>query len=109
MRISDWSSDVCSSDLVAGEGRRGVAGVGEFEDAGDDVGEVGRRVGGRPEHGKLLEITRGKVGAADFMSRDEIKYKRIQVSDYHGGKLWSGSDNKQRERVNNKSQDRRVG
>src|SRR3546814_1478128 len=29
MRISDWSSDVCSSDLVVGEHRAGCVGEGE--------------------------------------------------------------------------------
>src|SRR3546814_11508854 len=30
MRISDWSSDVCSSDLTIGPGRRAQVGAAEF-------------------------------------------------------------------------------
>src|SRR3546814_11581788 len=77
MRISDWSSDVCSSDLLgrveARRGRAVVEGVAEADDpldavAGDDVlqlvegrrGVVGRQelaAGG--EGGRLLEVQVG--------------------------------------------------
>src|SRR3546814_13244300 len=40
MRISDWSSDVCSSDLVVELERRGELAFEPFEDAGD-LGLVG--------------------------------------------------------------------
>src|SRR3546814_5078204 len=61
MRISDWSSDVCSSDLeaeVAEEGRRVVTGRVlpdrrvDADGEGDDVGEQRgrqRQDGGEPE------------------------------------------------------------
>src|SRR3546814_4233643 len=36
MRISDWSSDVCSSDLLGGQQRQeGVEGIGERRAVGD--------------------------------------------------------------------------
>src|SRR3546814_2476358 len=43
MRISDWSSDVCSSDLVAHEEKRWVAEVlsGDSKDAPDIMKELG--------------------------------------------------------------------
>src|SRR3546814_13910898 len=52
MRISDWSSDVCSSDLLFRGGdfkTREVALGDEVDDAGDRVGAIGghRRAGQR--------------------------------------------------------------
>src|SRR3546814_20356518 len=48
MRISDWSSDVCSSDLVVAEagadGGGGVAAEVERRREGDDVEGVGERL-----------------------------------------------------------------
>src|SRR3546814_10060310 len=48
MRISDWSSDVCSSDLV-GDEHRHVAGVGDEE---GPVVDLDRVVGDAEQHGK---------------------------------------------------------
>src|SRR3546814_857019 len=51
MRISDWSSDVCSSDLIAGLGFTIVATSGTaryLTDAGIAVEEVNKVAQGRP-------------------------------------------------------------
>src|SRR3546814_16635809 len=54
MRISDWSSDVCSSDLVASVERAGPRRIGHF-------GELGRGV--RPEGGAVMNRWRnGAIG-----------------------------------------------
>src|SRR3546814_3199523 len=46
MRISDWSSDVCSSDLVALEhAGEAVAHLGRGQADGDCAGDVGGAVG----------------------------------------------------------------
>src|SRR3546814_5695519 len=44
MRISDWSSDVCSSDLLQAEHLLGVL-EGQAVDLGGGVGELAGRVG----------------------------------------------------------------
>src|SRR3546814_17033207 len=46
MRISDWSSDVCSSDLVLGQ--REIAGLSAFLETDAHLDEEGAR-GERPE------------------------------------------------------------
>src|SRR3546814_11700646 len=60
MRISDWSSDVCSSDLVeASVDRTGAGGAG----SGIDRGEVDRNVGsarGEARGGELAGEPRGE-------------------------------------------------
>src|SRR3546814_13821683 len=65
MRISDWSSDVCSSDLKDGP-------VGEALDVGDVTDDAGLAAGDRAAHsgaGKqglalLLEVIVAEAGAA---------------------------------------------
>src|SRR3546814_13721307 len=49
MRISDWSSDVCSSDLRG----RGEAGRSRGDGKGRDPGAAGVPVGARPSAGDL--------------------------------------------------------
>src|SRR3546814_9523607 len=51
MRISDWSSDVCSSDLPAGVGALAVVDVEEGADLGQDRVETARLVAVRGLHG----------------------------------------------------------
>src|SRR3546814_14517069 len=87
MRISDWSSDVCSSDLVTGEGHRVdrlhaddvVAGVDVMDLAGDARGQVGHQV---------------QPGAADILEGDVAAQRRVvlvplqdvaEVADAGGG------------------------
>src|SRR3546814_20814790 len=61
MRISDWSSDVCSSDLVGievGEEAVRLGGVGGTASA---TGSRGRRVGGHVDLGRVELAGRGIV------------------------------------------------
>src|SRR3546814_8905472 len=59
MRISDWSSDVCSSDLVFDAGVEGTGALRAFADGGEDAqaGGAGEGVGGVGGFGE-----RGPVG-----------------------------------------------
>src|SRR3546814_17274099 len=41
MRISDWSSDVCSSDLAAALGLGGEAGTGDADERNQGDGDLG--------------------------------------------------------------------
>src|SRR3546814_17041812 len=56
MRISDWSSDVCSSDLVPAQGHDGVS---RLDGAGGDLGKEGLvgHVGQRVDDGDLRLAT----------------------------------------------------
>src|SRR3546814_4672170 len=69
MRISDWSSDVCSSDLAAGGLRGGVqlTAAGVRPRCGRD-GRVGRDVGGlSPDRSAVrIPVTSGVGGCAMF-------------------------------------------
>src|SRR3546814_7691902 len=47
MRISDWSSDVCSSDLISDDGRRDPAGLGGLS-CRDGGRERPARIAARP-------------------------------------------------------------
>lgn len=58
---------------VAGEGRHGMAGVGEFQHTRDDGSEIGVRVGGGWEDGELFEIEIGQGRAANLLPRCEIE------------------------------------
>src|SRR3546814_2200973 len=97
MRISDWSSDVCSSDLLTREGgddafhRRAVdAGAREGAVEVDDVEVRGARIGekarlrrrivaidggarhialGEPHHLPAFEVDRGKDGQGGIYGR----------------------------------------
>src|SRR3546814_18313649 len=65
MRISDWSSDVCSSDLAVA-GRAGAEGVVEREQAWLDLvdGEAGDRAGELGREGGALAGLGAGLGAA---------------------------------------------
>src|SRR3546814_4004049 len=93
MRISDWSSDVCSSDLVA---QAGDAGAAQPLDAGDGVGHGGHlgadlRGRGQPIL-RAIEVTllRRDLGAADhraFGGRQALH--RARRSEEHTSELQS--------------------
>src|SRR3546814_16923780 len=54
MRISDWSSDVCSSDLLRRGGQQGQRNPDEFLQAADVLHRGGRQIGpGARAHGAL--------------------------------------------------------
>src|SRR3546814_9602678 len=69
MRISDWSSDVCSSDLKVDAGdRQRAEGRGEFLPDGGDfhpVDEDRRKPVGRLEHDRAA----GEIGRASCRER----------------------------------------
>src|SRR3546814_2961411 len=74
MRISDWSSDVCSSDLLRRQARVVMAVVGPVGQRPAFAGEVqqqveGQRAGGRAEQVPLqaIEGGQGLVGAGDLV------------------------------------------
>src|SRR3546814_17864199 len=82
MRISDWSSDVCSSDLVgAGDergGDRGVIGGGGGVDLlhrGGELfgGEAGRKAGLADEEGGARQFhVAGRGGENNAIGGDEL-------------------------------------
>src|SRR3546814_10604241 len=74
MRISDWSSDVCSSDLVG----RIVAGLGEVNESG--VRSRGITVVARPG-GQVVAPASGRVSFAG----DYKGYGKIVIIDHGGG------------------------
>src|SRR3546814_4380524 len=83
MRISDWSSDVCSSDL--GEAGQVVGGVAQAQDLlADEVadGGVAERggvaLGG--DQGELFDYEPVHAGALHFLTSYEVESKRVCVS-----------------------------
>src|SRR3546814_2812039 len=78
MRISDWSSDVCSSDLVAGY---------ELERAGHDVIviEARKRVGGRiftqrdADGGVVAEAGAGRIPTSHLWTNHYIAKMGLQT------------------------------
>src|SRR3546814_7278405 len=60
MRISDWSSDVCSSDLAGSpqtRSRKGKAGRAQFSSAignGSDVAGCGKQAGWQEDGGRAM-------------------------------------------------------
>src|SRR3546814_14613410 len=82
MRISDWSSDVCSSDLRAGEVTEGRT-IGAAADIEDVAREPGRHVADLPFH------DRGAAPAADLPAdRAECCEEPAEqfASGYHDGR-----------------------
>src|SRR3546814_1510827 len=82
MRISDWSSDVCSSDLVSAEAQRLLAKAHHQLGAHDARGEAGEVLDFGGEHqlatrlvrrgrGLSLDDQRGQVGASGVDRRGE--------------------------------------
>src|SRR3546814_6592071 len=64
MRISDWSSDVCSSDLLA---------VEEGADAGRETAELGHSIGAGP-----MPEAAGVIGEArEPLARGEIEFGAV--------------------------------
>src|SRR3546814_13871360 len=60
MRISDWSSDVCSSDLEAGDGAHDVGGLVHHDHGG--------RAQARAERAQTVEVHRR---VPDLVGRDQ--------------------------------------
>src|SRR3546814_13300207 len=62
MRISDWSSDVCSSDLAFGDGRHRRRQVGHDDRARELAGGIGRDM---RQHRAVAQMDVPVVGAAE--------------------------------------------
>src|SRR3546814_10264769 len=75
MRISDWSSDVCSSDLPEGARPVAVAAHGDRPAGGPAGG--GRRGGGRLRHGVLRAGPHLGRGAARVPPRFRSEERRV--------------------------------
>src|SRR3546814_5391707 len=74
MRISDWSSDVCSSDLQAVDHAVGEAGELDAERA-HDLGAAELEAVGEIQHGAAVEYGGPGVGGADrrCVRRDRLR------------------------------------
>src|SRR3546814_15460421 len=83
MRISDWSSDVCSSDLGGAVGRDHQHGGADHlvveVDRHHRIGAYGRGLCGHVLEGMLLGITQGLLVAAGASAAD-IAYPRDDVA-----------------------------
>src|SRR3546814_16525751 len=81
MRISDWSSDVCSSDLIGGAHHR---------DAGEDEIEIFRRALARPdarnESAVLLQIVGRLLGIEDHRRIEEAEEDDARSEERRVGK-----------------------
>src|SRR3546814_10254275 len=76
MRISDWSSDVCSSDLVR------IGGIMHRQhDAGDDLDRQ-RNAGEDAEIPEVIEVTRHRIARADRVV-DEPRKRQPLVDPAH--------------------------
>src|SRR3546814_15350478 len=102
MRISDWSSDVCSSDLLGGAEQLLYLRIGHFrmvlQQPGDGVGAIlalrqwgvlgtlGLLALHRHRRGQQLEVA-GRIGlaAGDFLGADLAVGTRIERSEERRG------------------------
>src|SRR3546814_8932714 len=95
MRISDWSSDVCSSDLFVGGRREGKAGKHEVS---MEQGAIARTAAGVPAFDDPVACVEHRRHAWRDLRRPDAYAERLSDrSDYrlHGGcdydaALWSG-------------------
>src|SRR3546814_3899165 len=88
MRISDWSSDVCSSDLLCGA-ERADSGLG----IGGARGEVGRQCP-EPDLGGLVPADAGDRGVvagrrAVRLAADRLRARALGRSEEHTSELQS--------------------
>src|SRR3546814_20659488 len=73
MRISDWSSDVCSSDLLDGLNASGAEGAGAVGGRGDRAQGEGNRNGGNLSTALgTMELCWGDVGFLLSMQRQGL-------------------------------------
>src|SRR3546814_15255493 len=93
MRISDWSSDVCSSDLVAA-GRGGPRDLAQLRAGLEGAAELKRSLQAMADRPSLLDDTLGRFGAhgtlTDLLSRPPVAEPPVHSS--AGGFLAPGSD-----------------
>src|SRR3546814_5151065 len=87
MRISDWSSDVCSSDLHTGgpAARSPQGGAGSASEVGDWPGPADHRlvVDDRVVAGVVLSITDGARSEERRVGKECVSTCRSRWSPYH--------------------------
>src|SRR3546814_4238503 len=85
MRISDWSSDVCSSDLRAESVRSGTQTIGEV------MGAVGQAVGGIEEDTTEIAESAARIDqqCGGFVSTLEAMDGEVARSEEHTSELQS--------------------
>src|SRR3546814_7400682 len=80
MRISDWSSDVCSSDLENGEWPRRLAvsawGTANMRTGGDDIAQILAFLGVRPQ----WEPASGRVTGFEILPLSVLERPRVDVT-----------------------------
>src|SRR3546814_11008115 len=91
MRISDWSSDVCSSDLDAETGERGYVLTGRdpyltpYQDAAAavqaEMGRLNALTAGNPQHQARLQALRPLVKAKLEELAEVIRVRREKGSE----------------------------
>src|SRR3546814_2156031 len=93
MRISDWSSDVCSSDLVAA-GRGGPRDLAQLRAGLEGAAELKRSLQAMADRPSLLDDTLGRFGAhgtlTDLLSRALVAEPPVDSS--AGGFIAQGYD-----------------
>src|SRR3546814_16295177 len=102
MRISDWSSDVCSSDLVEGKDVGGLAGPAQRLAAGARLktGQAGNGAARRVLAGQPFGIEQGQ--RAGLLDRDRLVDVKDAARDVGGVDL-------QRQRARIRTAERRGG
>src|SRR3546814_20954214 len=86
MRISDWSSDVCSSDLARDQHAVADEAVADTRDDGDLADLLGEL------HGGDEDVRRGFGASHDFQQlhdvgrREEVEAEHIRSEERRGGK-----------------------
>src|SRR3546814_6909937 len=82
MRISDWSSDVCSSDLLEGNEARTLAVVGGRRD------EAGAGPTGQPALWQRHQVLDPRAGAAVLGEVDPARHAGAELAGIEGGLQW---------------------
>src|SRR3546814_16378012 len=92
MRISDWSSDVCSSDLIEGAGHVRIAGKfkGDVNVQGDLTIEKGAKLSGGVKAKKVM-VAGELDGNVESASRVELLESGALSGDIKAGKIGRGS------------------
>src|SRR3546814_17534061 len=86
MRISDWSSDVCSSDLLVAGDRVTTLATALKIPGGDNIADNFWRVGNLlanidPEHGTILRVLRGTGhGMEEFQQHPATGQQLVRTS-----------------------------
>src|SRR3546814_10787782 len=90
MRISDWSSDVCSSDLMVATTRHRPFGIGQlivWKWAAHGVNMDAGREGGKPSSRVDRHSRRRQVGAEPGVDRTTTSIVAMSVAGHIRGKL----------------------